>query len=266
MVDAAGDSLVMKSIHETIRSRRPLVIIVSAIIGAAVIVAGYTLLSNRLWSDYQTSYETWSEDARIKAEEALAPQLARADRLSQFKALTTSIENKKDSRCTVNGLIAWQQFMADNKKRQEECRRVADEVVAFGRQLQSAVSYLEDDQEITIILTDAIGSSDKLSQKQWVEQVATWGSASKSIAAADVVAEFTEVKTLASKRVATVEAAWKKIVAADKAKDESKYVDGEKDLTQAYAALKDISEESADHFKVIASKVQTAYDKAFINQ
>lgn len=253
----------MKSIQATIRNRRPLAIVVAITISALVLIGAYVFLSGRIWSEYQTSYQAWGDESQAKAEEALAPQLARSDKLSQLKILTASIDTKKDSRCDVIGFVSWQQFIDENKKKQEDCRKVASALGDFSQQVQHAIAYLEDDAELATILDDAIDSSGKLSQKQWSEQVGTWGSVTQAITAMNVTADFAKVKEVAGKKVAAVESAWKNVVAADRARDEAKYIDAEKDLIQAYAGLKDVSEDSADRFKRVATKVQATYHQAF---
>lgn len=250
------------------RSHSRLVIFMSAGVAVILVVVLYMLWSNRVWSEYQSSYEEWHQNIQIDTSNALAlPSSStseRSEKLARLKGITDSIDSQKELYCRVNGLIGWQEFVASNKQRRTECQKVVDTLTVFNRQLQAMVTYLENDHALAKVLVTATNVQSKLTEKQWSDQVNVWSKARGSIQNLTVISDFTPVKELTIKRVIAIEAAWQKVIVANKAKNEMKFVDSEKDLQQAYASLRDVSDISVDHFEKTSTRLQTAYSQTFL--
>lgn len=255
----------MNNIRHVLRRRRLAICIGLALLLGVLLVA-YGVWSSMAWAGYQTSYVRSFDDMRQKADAATKlPAKTDRERAAKLLALKSVAASMHEARalCGLHTMVQWQQnVVRQYKERRQQCEDAARKLAGLSAHMQKTLIYLEDEQKVAKILI-SVKTADKLAEKGWSAQVTAWQKAAKDIKELAVSQEFVDVKGKAVSKCSAVAAAWKDVIAANKAKSEARYTKAEKALPRAYASLQDIGDTSAEKFKPLVIELESAYKLAF---
>jgi len=250
--------------HATVnsfRSHRKDYIVGGIIAVLLIILGGYSLWSKNVWDGYEAKYSQWDTSTKQQITQALSLTVKsdqdRERKMAAIKTVSAAIDSAETSLCQVNGLISWQHFIKSLQAKEGDCREVVAKRGDWNKKLKPIVVYLEDEQAIAKV----VAKSPKLSQvpdTEWEAQPAVWQALTKDVEGTTVRSAFNPVKQQASKATMGIEAAWKEVIAAHKAKDKARYIKAQGQLTQAYETLAETAKTDTDNLKLLLDKLPNA--------
>lgn len=256
----------MTKLKDMWQKHRILVIVLLAVIIGAAIGAGYGAWSGAAWKNYQASYERWHEDMKQKLGHAQNLPAKTDDektrKLDAYKQIATSLTQQK-AHCESPQLAQWQESQQENARRKDACAKLNERAAAFNGSLSEIIEYLESERALAALLGQA-RADEKLAEKTWAAQVEAWQKLRleiEKIPADD--GAFASVKKGAITQTKAVATAWQKLVAANKAKNETAFAKAEDGLEAAYENLGVITDESSEQLRRLQENLDVSYNDAF---
>lgn len=247
------------------QKHRILVIVLLAVIIGAAIGAGYGAWSGAAWKNYQVSYEQWYEDVKRKLDQAQNLPAKTDDektrKLDAYKQIATSL-NQQKAHCESPQLAQWQESQQENARRKEACAKLNERTAAFNGSLSEIIEYLESERALAVLL-EQVRAEEKLAEKTWAAQSEEWQKLQSGIEKLPADGAFASVRKGAIAQTKAVATAWQKLVAANKAKDETAFAKAKDGLEAAYEGLGVITDESSEQLRRLQESLDTRYSDAF---
>lgn len=237
-------------------------LIIGAVVALSAIASGYAYWSVQTWNNYETSYATWKQDITHDIDTALQSSAITSDerskKIADLKSVAASIKENQ-SVCSISGVVQWQRNIGGLGSRIETCNEMMRPMTEYSDKLDRALAYLESERKVADIINSSV-TNKKQTEKTWDAQLAGWSKAAGDISSMQVADDFMATKDYALKYAKKMEAAWKNVVAAHRAKSKAKYLKAYAEVVSAHDMLATLASDSQARFKSIATDLQASYD------
>jgi hypothetical protein len=270
MVDDPRDSKMIKlknphthsSLWQRIYTHRLILLIAVG----AIFIAGYILWSKHIWDDYEVKARNWQENVHVQVDKALAlpvtSEKERNDKFTALKHVSDTIISSKATLCSVNGLVGWQRAIQTLHAREERCQKEMSATVTFNEKIQAVVVYLKDEQSLAKIMSTLTGKPE-VTENDLEAQETLWHDGSGKVEKLSVSTAFAPTKQAALDATKKIDTAWQGVLAAHKAKDQTKYASAQSQLATAYDSLNGVVDTNTKQLKALLDPLQSVYEKAF---
>ena len=249
-----------------IRNHRRLMIILAVVVIVLAALIGYFFWSKNSWQMYETRYSQQFSDVYKQMGDVLALQSdtteEQATKLQGFKDISGRIDALKDS-CTVGSLIGWQRSLFQLSEKEKQCQDKLTSLTTFKEKAAIAISYLEDEKALAVILSAAPHTDKAVEEKDWQVYASGWQSAADATKAMTVSAAFDPVKQKANELTGALASGWSEVIAASGAKDKNRFMKAQEELMRTYNGLGSIADTANEHIGPVASDVGKTYESAF---
>jgi len=256
--------IISPSLGQKIYTHRKVIIIIATIL---LVVGGYALWSKYTWDEYEVEYGKWHTTTQDQLNTALMlPAVTEKERLTKLGALkkaSDGITSARTSLCNANILVSWQRIAPAFRDREEKCQRTVDTSVAFSQKMQAVITYLEQEQVLTGLISAIPVGKSELAEADWQAQAAAWHETASKVKTLPSNTDFAPTKQIAAETIVKVDVAWQEVVAAHGAKDKARYTKAQTQLADSYGSLDAIAVTGAKQLKILLDPLQAAYENAF---
>lgn len=225
----------------------------------AVAIGGY-FLSQRIWNDYEISYNQRFDSAKSDIDKAI--QSDSADKLTNIIQVQTDLTEAIKSYCEVNSLIKWQTIISQYSDKIKVCEQKKERFSGFLVDLSELTSYLKAEQQLAVIITLAKTKTEESNQAdKWAEIEAFWRQAITDASKLPDTDQFASIKTLSVTNLTKMADAWQKLSSANLAEDRQQYEESHTNLDQMYPLLAEISTSSELQVKSLITDVNSSYEE-----
>lgn len=238
---------------------RATIIVFFSLLFVAISVGCY-FFSQRIWNDYEISYNKRFDSAKKDIDKAIL-QIP-ADKLNNIVQVQTKLSEEAKTYCEVNSLIKWQSIISQFADKMSDCERKKERLNGFLVELGELTGYLKAEQELATIISVAKTKTDENNQAdKWADIEAFWRQAVTDVSKLPDTDQFKAIKTLAGINLAKVADAWQKLVSANLAHSRQQYEEAHINLNQTYPLLVEISTSSESQAKSLITDVNSSYEK-----
>ena len=258
----------MIPLSRSLKGNRKPFFIAGGIVILLLVVGGYLWWSTSSWSSYHAAYGSWKNETNTKINAALSlpsdTATERAKKLEMLESVSDGISSQA-LLCMPTGAAAWQQRINSEYDRwRKDCQKMLASVKSVNDTLKKVVDYTRSEHQLAGILAPVLKITDKkMTESGFSSAHEKWKAAVAAVKGMKVSEEFSPVQAKAKVAVNGVEAAWRALVAAHKAKDESGYAKAIQQLSAAYTALESIKKQSGTQTSQLGDTLQKNYDAAF---
>ena len=248
--------------------KRATIIVLASLLFLAIAVSGL-LLSERAWSDYETSYNGHFDSAKTDIDKAISQTLSKTstnltDKLNNIIQIQAKLTADAKIYCETSSLIGWQSFIGKYSDKIKNCQQQKENLGRLLVSLDEITGYLKAEQQLAAIISVAGTKTDQNNQAdKWNKIEAFWRQATTDASKLPDTNQFKPVKTLAVNGLTKVADTWKQLSSANDAKNRQQFEEAHSNLNLAYTSLVAISDSSkAETVKLVAS-LNDNYGKAF---
>jgi len=225
----------------------------------ALVIGGY-FFSQRIWNDYEISYNQRFDSAKSDIDKAILS--TSADKLTSIIQVQTSLSESIKPYCEINSLIKWQTIISQFADKMSDCERKKERLNGFLVELGGLTGYLKAEQELATIISVAKTKTDENNQAdKWADIEAFWRQAVTDVSKLSDTDQFKAIKTLAGINLAKVADAWAQLSSANLAYSRQQYEEAHTNLDQTYPLLTEISTSSGLQAKSLITDVNSSYEK-----
>ncbi|HJP81144.1 MAG TPA: hypothetical protein VJ841_01980 [Candidatus Saccharimonadales bacterium] len=236
------------------------------VIGVPVILlVGSMVVSVLVWNGYRNTYLNQKDIVHSRLDRALGlPSSNTEEKAKKLDALSDSAKNLHDYHCDLMDLLRWEaQIVPLYKSWLDECSSVDHKLESLAGALDDFISYMKNDQELSAILQPLLDQSRDVIEKDFSTRYDVWQKAAQQIGGIKEANSFIPIKGVASEAGNGVAGAWKGLVDANNAKDDSSYEAARTTLIKAYSDLGAIKSELDRRTPGIIKAVGDLYTSVF---
>lgn len=241
-------------------------VVVSTVIMISAV--GYLLLSQHSWSDYEASYVTHINDAKLDIDHVVIRTLSEknvssSDKINNLLNLKSNLIKGSESYCKVDAIIKWQSFAKQLAEKVDICEQRKQNLDLLLAKIGNVAEYLKAEQGLSVIISTAVDNTNKNNQSdKWSKIEAYWSQAITDAAKLTDISQFNAIKTIAISNLTVIANTWHQMSGANDAKNRQQFEDARTNLAKAYAGLVAISDVSTKQFNTLVAELNASYAKA----
>lgn len=242
--------------------------IISIVVLFLVIMAiGSLLISQRIWSDYETGYKRHFSSVKTDISKVILQPLSvsganSANKLKSIVQTQTKLTRETKVYCDINPFIRWQGFINQYSSNINDCMQQKNILAQLLDKVGNVTKYLEFEQQLAAIITNANNKTNQNNQPdKWDKIEAFWRKAVTDTSKLAATDQFKVVKTLAINNLTKIADAWRQLSSANDAKNRQQFTDARSSLGQTYTLLPEIATSSKTQVEKIISDLNRDYQK-----
>ena len=234
-----------------------------------LIVAGLFFLSQKAWDDYTIKNDKYFENSKADIDSAMSQipiesKLSLSDKLSIIVQVQSKLKADVDKFCDVNMMIKWQSFVEQYSDKIDKCASKKGDLNEYLLKLSVITDYLANEQELSKIISTANEATNQNNQiDKWGLVEPFWRQASSDTSKLADIEQFGEVKTLAIQKINNIGDAWLQLVNANNAKDRQKFQESQTNLTNTYASIVEIGNNSKLQVEKMTADLAINHEEVF---
>lgn len=240
-----------------------LTIIIMALLFLIITTVGGLLLSQRVWSDYDTNYNQRFNSAKTDINQAISESNTNSkNKLNDIALIQTDLTRRIKTYCEITPLIKWQKFIEQYSDKINDCTQKKERLVQLLVDIGNMTTYLKSEQQLAAIISDANNKTGQNNQPdKWKNIEAFWRKAVTDTSKLAAIDQFKVVKTLAINNLTKIANAWQQLSSANDAKNRQQFTDARSSLGQTYTLLPEIATSSKTQVEKIISDLNRDYQK-----
>ncbi len=258
----------MKQLHRTLSlggfaTRHKKLMIFSSILGVLLIAAvAYAWWSIAVWTGIDKNYVVVQTETHRQVDSAIALPARTSEEKAKKRAALEAVHDfnsKHQTICDVPGSLSWQDRFDTVKKTQNECKAVLAKLVAVDHSLMVVNGYLHDEKMFAELVAVAGSGLGDLDEATWNETATKWHSLAMKTKDLKTSKAFDAILQRSITGTAHLDSCWQEVLAANTAKDRTRFQIAKDELSSTYGTFKDITQLSNDTFNALQKELQLDY-------